>query len=242
MKLISLISMLFLVGSTLAQKSPKIEVKGKVIGDEGETSFATLFVVNKRTRVGNFAEPNGSFQIKIRKNDTLLIGASGYKTFKLSFADSTFRDVYDVTVHLNKLSVQLKEVEVFAERDLVEIYKDIEKLGYDEKEYKVTGINALESPITALYASLSRRERKKREAYRLINEDKKRKLLKELFQQYVDHDIIQLKEDEFYEFINFCNVSEEFMQQSTQYEFIQYVKMKYRLYKEVTKYDDYERY
>jgi hypothetical protein len=37
-------------------------------------------------------------------------------------------------------------------------------------------------------------------------------------------------------------VSEEFMQQSTQYEFIQYVKMKYRLYKEVTKYDDYERY
>jgi uncharacterized protein YecA (UPF0149 family) len=76
-------------------------------------------------------------------------------------------------------------------------------------------------------------------AYELMNEARRKELLKELFVKYVSADIIDLDEKEFDDFIDFCNVSDEFLQKASQYEFIEYVKQKYQLYVEVTKYDEY---
>ena len=67
--------------------------------------------------------------------------------------------------------------QLLPQRTLQEIQADIAKLGYNEKDYRETGINALESPITFLYESFSRRERSKRLVAQLENDDKKRELL-----------------------------------------------------------------
>lgn len=215
-------------------------VKGKVYNEFGSHLFTNLFVVNKRTRQGNFANPSGDYSIRVKKSDTVLIGSNGYMTYRLAIPDTFQGDVYETDVHLKRLQYTLREAKVFAQRDIDKIYEDIEKLGYDPKEFRVaTGVNALSSPITALYYAFSRRVKQEELAYELMNEARRKELLKELFVKYVSADIIDLDEKEFDDFIDFCNVSDEFLQKASQYEFIEYVKQKYQLYVEVTKYDEY---
>jgi hypothetical protein len=119
---------------------------------------------------------------------------------------------------------------IFAPRDLEDIQKDIQSLGYNESDYMLSGINAAMSPITFLYQQLSKKEASKRVVAELKNEDRRRDLLKELFQIYVDYQIIDLTTEEFDDFITYLNVSDEFLIQSSQYEFLVYVKERFRDY------------
>jgi hypothetical protein len=151
----------------------------------------------------------------------------GYQTIKISFADSVLKDEYHIKIPLQKLSITLKQVEVFAPRDLDKILSDIERLGYSKKDYVISGIDAVQSPITFLYQQFSRRERSIRRVAELQNEDRKRELLKELFQKYVDYNIINLNNEQFDAFIDFCNVSDEFLKYTSQYDFIMYIKYKF---------------
>ncbi len=89
----------------------------------------------------------------------------------------------------------------------------------------------MSSPITFLYQQFSKKEQSKRLAAELWNEDRKRDLLKELFQHYVDYEIIILDNDQFDDFITYLNVSDEFMKNSTQYDFLIYVKDRFKDYK-----------
>ena len=91
----------------------------------------------------------------------------------------------------------------------------------------------MESPITALYQAFSRRERNKRLVAEMRNNDRRRELLKELFRKYVDNDIITLDNADFDDFVDFSNVSENFMKTSTQYEFIMYIKKRFEVYQMV---------
>ncbi|MBK6832565.1 MAG: hypothetical protein IPG92_18350 [Flavobacteriales bacterium] len=108
--------------------------------------------------------------------------------------------------------------------------KEISKLGYREQDYRISNVDALQSPITFLYQEFSRRERSKRLAAQLRNEDRKRELLRELLKKYVEFEIINLSDDAFDDFIDFCAVPEEVIKGLSQYDFLMYVKKKYELY------------
>jgi hypothetical protein len=143
----------------------------------------------------------------------------GHVTQFICMKDSLPKPSYHVTVYLRQLNVQLREVEILSPRTLAQIQKDIDKLGYRESDYRISQVDALQSPITFLYQEFSRRERSKRLVAQLENEDRKRELLKELLQKYVEYD-----------FIDFCAVPDEVIKGLTQYEFLLYVKKKYELY------------
>jgi len=209
-----------------------IKIKGNIYDKETGMQLSNSMVVNKRTQQGFFTGTS-FFEVKIFSTDTLLIGSQGYTTMHLCFRDSLKKELFEVSLYLNKLSYQAKEVEVFGARDLDKIQQDIEKLGYSKKDYVLSTIDALNSPITFLYQQFSRKERAKRDLAELKNNDLKRALLKELFVKYVSADIIDLEHEEFDAFIDYCNVSDEFMINSTQYEFIMFIKKKYEIYKMV---------
>lgn len=223
--------LLILLSTPVIAQGDAITVRGTVYDPVNRGSIPNLMVVNKRTQQGYFGYNTGFFEINILKNDTLLIAATGFTTLKISFRDSADKGTFDVRIPLHQLTVQLKPVEIFSRRDLEEIQKDIEKLGYDPKDDMPEGIDMISSPITALYMAFSKRERSKRLVAEMRNNDKRRELLKELFRKYADHDIIRLTDEEFDNFIDFCNVSEAFLKNSTQYEFIMFVKKRYELYR-----------
>ncbi len=208
----------------------EVTVKGTVLGGDGERTFYDLMIVNRRTRSGSFANTDGTFTVRVQRNDTLLIGAGGYVTRTLPLEEFPDEELQRLRITLRPWNIDLRPVAILPERTLKQIQEDIEKLGYNERDYRATGINALESPITFLYESFSRRQRSKREVAQLENQDRMRSLLRELLQMYVDYGIINLSNESFDDFIDFCNVPEEALKSLSQYDFLVYVKKKYQLY------------
>jgi hypothetical protein len=225
------------LSAQVSSDNPRIKITGLVTDDENPArQLEDLMIVNLRTQQGSFGNAGGRFNSSVQKDDTLLIASTGYEFKKICFRDSVFKNEYSISIKLKKLSVQLREIQVFSSRDLEAIEKDIQKLGYNKKDYELSGINAIESPITFLYQEFSRRERLKRHNAELVNDEKRRQLLKELLARFVADDIIELSNDDFDHFIDFCNVSEDFMKTSTQYEFMIYIKQKYRFFSNMNDY------
>lgn len=225
-KLLLFVVLICAIASAFAQ-TERIKINGKVYDPDNPSVYYSLMIINKSTQQGILGEPDGTFTVYAQKKDTIIIGCMGYQTIKITFADSVYKEEYSIKIPLQKLSITLKPVEIFAPRDLDKILSDIERLGYSKKDYVISGIDAAQSPITFLYQQFSRRERSIRKVAELQNEDRKRELLKELFQKYVDYNIINLNNEQFDAFVDFCNVSEEFLKYTSQYDFIMYIKYKF---------------
>jgi len=222
-------AMLFAVSAT-ASIAQEVTVHGQVQGGDGEKVFYDLMIVNRRLRTGTFGNVDGSFAVTALRNDTLLIGAGGYVTRTVPLSEFADGELASLRVVLRPWEIELKPVAVLPERTLKEIQEDINKLGYKESDYRTTGVNAFESPITFLYQEFSRRERSRRQVAELLNEDAKRELLRELLHKYVEYEIINLGNESFDDFIDFCAVPDEVIKGLSQYDFLIYVKKKYELY------------
>ncbi|HNR20087.1 MAG TPA: hypothetical protein PKN75_03990 [Bacteroidia bacterium] len=227
----------FLLGlvAAVAQDVPLVRVNGIIKGDDAAIPVSNAMVVNKGTQQGVFAGAGNTFSVQIKKTDTLLVAATGYAMRRICFKDSVLKEVYNITVLLSKLSYEIKTVDIIPPRDLEQIQKDIETLGFKKEDYILTGVDAFNSPITFLYQAFSKRERAKRDIAEKRNDDKRRALLKELFRKYVDNNVITLNEEQFDAFIDYCGVSDEFLQNSSQYDFIVYVRKKFESYNRFNK-------
>ncbi len=219
-----------LLTASVVDAQEYVTIHGRVGSSENERAHYDLMIVNKRSRTGTFGNADGTFTVQALRTDTLLIGSSGYRTSVVTVTDSVAKPSYHVYVRLLPVVRQLPELQVINERTLAEIQKEISKLGYREQDYRIGTVDALQSPITFLYQEFSRRERSKRLAAQLRNEDRKRELLRELLKKYVEYDIINLSDEAFDDFIDFCAVPDEVIKGLTQYDFLLYVKKKYELY------------
>lgn len=208
-----------------------VSITGKVYDNENsKLPLTRLMIINKRTNTGSFANSEGKFTLSILPTDTIAFSAIGFKVRNICFKDSLKKGTSNFEIALSKLHFDLKEVNVFANRSLSEIQKDIDKLGVD-KSYSTSGVNAFESPITALYERFSKFEKSKRKVADWENEDLKRDVLKDLFHLYVKYDVIDLKNEEFDAFIKYLNLNEEFIKNATQFELVMAIKGKYESFK-----------
>lgn len=224
------LSLVLMAGSASAQPSVII-VSGRVYdGASPSRRLEDLMVINLRTAQGSFGKADGSFSVTAYPDDTLMIASSGYAFRKFCFKDSLPQSGYFLDVPLIRLSVQLKEVSIFSPRELNSIYKDIQRLGYSKSDFQLSGINVVESPITFLYQEFSQLQRLKRHNAERINDERRRDLLKELLVNYVSYDIIQLDNDEFDAFIDYCQVPEYYLKSASQYDFCLFIKQKFLAY------------
>lgn len=227
-RLLLSVALMFPVTMLVAQEL--VTVRGRVVAGDGEHVFYDLMIVNRRTRTGTFGNVDGSFTAPALRNDTLLIGAGGYVTRTVPLGEFADAELGQLRIVLRPWEIQLRPVAVIPERSLRDIQADIARLGYNEKDFRESGVNALQSPITFLYQEFSRRERSKRLVAELRNEERKRELLRELLHLYVEYDIINLGDESFDDFIDFCAVPDEVIKGLSQYDFLVYVKKKYELY------------
>jgi hypothetical protein len=230
-KLISAVLLLISMHSFGKPDSLQITVVGYAFdAKKPDSRLEDLMVINLRTSQGTFGKADGTFKVDLLRSDTLLIASTGFAYQRFCFADSIKKDVYNIAAPLQRISLNIKEVTIFSPRDLQSIYNDIQKLGYNKKDFELSGIDAFSSPITFLYQEFSSLERLKRHNKELINEEQRRELLKQLLANYVSHDIINLDDFEFDDFLNFANVSESYMKTASQYDFCIYIKQKFEVY------------
>ena len=111
-------------------------------------------------------------------------------------------------------------------KTLEQIKEERENLALRETRL-VTGVNVLESPITALYQAFSKKEQNKRWIAEQQFKDDQRRIVQELLRLYVAFDIIELTEAEFDAFITFLNIDEQFIKTASEMELILFIKDKY---------------
>lgn len=208
-----------------------VGLSGEVLGPDGR-GLPGCMVVNRSSGEGRFGSASGRFALSVHPGDTVQFASIGFKTVtrKVPVALPE-QGTWNWTVHLARIAVDVATAEVIAPRDLGDIVRDIQALGYEEKEMRTSGIDALTSPITYLYEQFNRMERSKREVARLENEDRRRELLKELMVKYVDYDIVSLDPQEFDAFVEFVDPGEAVLKALTQYEFVLWTRERFTAFK-----------
>jgi hypothetical protein len=228
-----IIILIFTLQHVNAQKCEKVLFTGKVTDTLRPQSFYNLMVINRRTGQGVFGQPNGSFSVYVNDGDSISLSVKEYPTINLTVrADSNCQFIRKLIIEGKPK--EIKTIEVRPLKSLEEIKEEREALAMRETRM-VTGIEVMQSPITALYQAFSKKEQNKRWIAEQTYKDDQRKVVKELIRLYVAYDIINLNEDEFDQFISFLNINETFLKTATEMELITFISDKYDHFKVLNK-------
>jgi len=212
-----------------AQKCDKVLFTGKVIDTLRPQNFYNLMIINRTTGRGVFGQPNGSFSLYVSNGDSLSISVKDYPMVNMVVsADSNCQFVRKI--YIEGKPQELEEVIVRPIKSLEEIKEEREALAMRETRM-VTGIEVLQSPITALYQAFSKKEQNKRWIAEQEFKDDQRRIVKELLRTYVSYEIIDLSEEDFDDFIEFLNINESFLKTATEMELITFIKDKFEHFK-----------
>ena len=211
-----------------AQQCEQVLFSGKVFDTINKPSFYNLMIVNKNTGQGVFGQPNGHFSVYTSDGDTVSISVKNYELINLIVkGDSNCQ--FKNTIIIKPKAKVMPEVVIRPLKSLEEIKEEREGLALRETKF-VTGIEVMQSPITALYQTFSKKEQNKAWIAEQVYKDDQRRVVKELLRNYVSYDIIELNEDEFDDFISFLNINETFLKTATEMELITFIKDKFEHY------------
>jgi len=186
-------------------------------------------VVNRSTGRGVFGQPNGSFSVYAANGDTVSLSVRGYLPVTIIIkADSNCQ--HKANIYVEGKAQDIAAVEVRPLKTLQEIKEERAALALRETR-TVTGLEVIQSPITALYQAFSKRERSKRWVAEQEYKDDQRRIVKELLRNYVAYDIVDLTEQEFDDFISFLNLNDSFLKTASELELIHFIQDKFEHYK-----------
>jgi tyrosyl-tRNA synthetase len=227
-KILFYLCLLLLPALTWAQ-CEQVLVSGKIVDTLRLQNFYNLMVVNKTTGRGVFGQPNGHFSVYASTGDLIALSTKGYPVYQFIVKpDENCQS--KVLAYIERLPQETPEVIVRPLKTLEQIKEERENLALRETR-TVTGVSALQSPITFLYQAFSKKEQNKRWIAEQEFKDDQRRIVQELLRLYVAFDIIELSDSEFDAFITFLNIDEHFIKTATEMELILFIKDKYDHFK-----------
>jgi len=222
----------FVVISTqLFSQCDQVFVSGRVVDTMNRDMFYNLMVINKTTGRGVFGQPNGYFSVYVNAKDKIALSIKGYPVYEfIAAADNDCQN--HILAYIERIPQEIEQVIVRPLKSLEQIKEERQALTLRETRL-VTGINVLESPITALYQAFSKKEQNKRWISEQQYKDDQRRVVKELLRLYVAFDIIDLPEATFDDFITFLNIDENFIKTASEMELVLFIKDKYDHFKAI---------
>jgi hypothetical protein len=228
-KIICYIVMLIGISAQLnAQEEQKVLLIGKVVDTLQAQGFYNLMIINRTSGRGVFGQPDGSFMVYCNENDSINLSTKGYPIYGFRVKADSNHQMKITGILENKIQEE-KEVIVRPLKTLQQIKEERASLSMRETRL-VTGIEVLNSPITALYQRFSEREQNKQWVAKMEFKDNQTKVLKELLRVYISYDIVNLDEVEFEDFITFLNIDENFLKTSSEMELVTFIKDKFEHY------------
>jgi tyrosyl-tRNA synthetase len=218
------IVLLALCGNSFAQ-CEQVLVSGKIVDTLRLQNFYNLMVVNKTTGRGVFGQPNGHFSVYANSGDLIALSTKGYPVYQFVVKPDDNCQA-KILAYVERLPQEVPDIIVRPLKTLEQIKEERENLALRETR-TVTGVSALQSPITFLYQAFSKKEQNKRWIAEQEYKDDQRRIVQELLRLYVAFDIIELTEAEFDAFITFLNIDEQFIKTASEMELILFIKDKY---------------
>lgn len=220
-----------LTGMAYGQSCSRAWVKGRVVDTLRTQAFYNFMIVNRTSGKSVFGQPDGSFAVYVNPGDSLTLSVKGY--YLLGFRvhpDSLCQFTGDFV--LTEKGTDLEEVVVKPLKTLQEVKEERAALAMRETR-TITGMEAFQSPITALYQRFSQKEQSKAAVARMEYKDSKEAIVQELLRLYVAYDIIDLSDEEFMQFIAFLNIDDDFLKTASDMELITYIKDKFEHYQRI---------
>ncbi len=213
---------------SLGQKCDRVYLYGKVADTMHAQNFYNLMIVNRSTGQGIFGQPDGNFSLYTKDQDSITLSVRGYHMigFRVE-ADSNCQ--MKIMAIIDRKAEQIQEVVIKPLKSLQQIKEERASLSMRETR-QVTGIEVLQSPITALYQAFSKKEKSKVWISKMNYQDDQRKVIKELLRLYVSYDVVDLNEEEFDEFISFLNMDENFLKTASEMDLVTFIKDKFDHY------------
>ena len=170
-------------------------IKGFIVEDDSNTVMPFVYVINKTTGNGTMSDNSGSFYLKTNASDTLLVSFVGYLKLKIPVSKLKTNANGDVKIVMRKILYNLGMVTVTGFK--IKPYER-EKMTRVIKDSKISAINAIESPITALYMQFSKKGKEQRKLARifeqvLIDEQVSYKLNSEILRKLTGDDKIDFE-------------------------------------------------
>ena len=214
-----------------------ITFKGKIIDAKNNAPLYYSIIVNKRTNTGVTSNVDGTFSLQVLATDTLLISSSGYALRKLPVSKAVqnidMNNNVESTIAMNNLQYTLKGITIKPDIDLEDFKKQLKKIKTPEADKYARAssfANAFQSPITYLYETFNRLEKSKRLVEQLTNDDNRSELRRALFKTYMFENYEVLNPNQLDAFIRFCNFTDGYIKQSTEYELASAIKKNYYAY------------
>jgi hypothetical protein len=207
----------------------KVWVQGRVLDTLRPQSFYNLLVVNRSTGKANFGQPDGRFSTYAVPNQKIALSVKQYPIYEfIAIPDSNCQ--CKVFAYIDRLPQEVDEVIVRPLKTLEQIKDERAALALRDTRL-VSGVNVLESPITALYQAFSKKEQNKKWIAEQVYKDNQRRVVQELLRLYIAYDIIDLNEVDFDAFILFLNLDPDFLKTASEMELISFIKDKYDHFK-----------
>ena len=207
----------------------QVFVSGKVMDTMNVDMFYNLMVINKTSGRGVFGQPDGHFSVYVRPGDKIALSTKGYPVYEfIATADGDCQN--HILAYIERIPQEIEQVVVRPLKSLEQIKEERQALSQRETR-TVTGINVMESPITALYQAFSKKEQNKAWIAEQQYKDDQRRIVKELLRLYVAFEIIDLPETTFDDFITFLNIDENFIKTASEMELVLFIKDKYDHFK-----------
>ena len=185
-------------------------------------------IINRTTGRGVFGQPNGSFSIFVKPGDLISLSCKGYPIINVT-AVGDANCQHKSNYFIEGKTQEIAEVIVKPIKSLEQIKEERSALAMRETRM-VTGIEVLQSPITALYQAFSKKEKSKRTVAEWEHQDNQNRIVQELLRTYVAYNIVELTEEEFEDFVAFLNMDETFLKTASEMELITFIKDKFDHY------------
>lgn len=207
----------------------RVLIKGQVIDTLRPKSFYNLMVINKSSGRGVFGLPDGKYSVYAANNDTITLSVQGYKL--RNFVVQANENCQDIRkIYIEQKPQEIDEVIVRPLKSLEQIQEERSELALRETR-TVTGVDVMQSPITALYETFSKRAKSKKWVAKMEYADKQKAILQELLHLYVAFEILDLSESEFDAFIAFLNIDDNFLRTASEMELVTFIKDKFHHFK-----------
>ncbi len=179
----------------------KFTISGVVTEEDSSTTMPYVYLINHTNGNGTITDYNGRFSLIAENSDTLVFSYLGFarKKYPVSLiknlSDSTKKPLKVVMHHM---AVNLSPVTAFSYKVRPNEVDYMKR--YIKQTAALKGINAIESPITALYDMYSRKGKEKRKLQQIFEQI----LMQEEVAKKFNPEILrQLTEDEFIDYDKF---------------------------------------
>jgi hypothetical protein len=167
-------------------------IKGFIVEEDSNSVMPFVYVINKTTGNGTMSDNSGSFYLKTNANDTLLVSFVGYLKLKVPVSKLKPNANGDVKIVMKRIMYNLGMVTVNGFK--IKPYER-EKMTKVIRDSKISAVNAMQSPITALYMQFSKRGKEQRKLAQIfeqvfIDEQVSTKLNPEILRKLTGDDYI----------------------------------------------------